>query len=183
MSHSSQGLGNQDQRSIFRETDSMRETTRGARGGSNTTVDTSICPSSQALLTATALHHNLVASPYGWDASASASVGTSFKAMPASTVGGLKIIIKPLSLIAPRSSTVAPQVEASASISELAGTHLNAAQLDELMASKEVQKNTSDAIKKLQTANPLGLVHDKQSWHRRRSNKKVNTLCSQPIWD
>jgi len=78
---------------------------------------------------------------------------------------------------------VATQVEASASISEFAGTHLNAAQLDELMASKEVQKNTSDAIKKPKTANPLGLVSDKPSWQRRRSNKKINTLCGQPIWD
>jgi len=103
--------------------------------------------------------------------------------MPASTTGGLNVIIKPFSLMAPRSSTVAPQVEVLASISDLAGTHLSAAQLDELMASKEVQKNTSDAIKKLQMANPLGIVIDNKSWRRRRSNKNVNTLCGQPIWD
>jgi len=161
----------------------MRETTSGARGGSNTTVNTSMCPLSQALLTATALHHNLVASPYGCGASASASVGTSSKAMPASTTGGLNVIIKPLSLMAPRSSTVAPQLEALVSISDLAGTHLSAAQLDELMGSKEVQKNTSDAIKKLKMANPLGLVNENKSWRRRRGNKNVNTLCGQPIWD
>jgi len=85
--------------------------------------------------------------------------------------------------MAPRSSTVAPQVEALASISDLAGTHLSAAQLDELMASKEVQKNTSDAIKKLQMANPLGLINDKKSWRRQRGNRNVNTLSGQPIWD
>ena len=157
----------------------MRETTSGACGGSTTNMDTSMCPLSQALLTATTLHHNLVASPYGdvealqlyghmqpygCSTSTSASVGTFSKAMPASTTGGINVIIKPLSLMAPRSSTVAPQVEALASISDLAGTHLSAAQLDELMASKEVQKNTSDAIKKLQKANPLSLVNDTESW-------------------
>jgi len=51
------------------------------------------------------------------------------------------------------------------------------------MDSKEVQKNTSDNIKKLRLANPLGLVDDKTSLRRRRNNKKDNTLCGQPIWD
>jgi len=115
-------------------------------------------------------------------ASASASVGTFSRAMPASSTGGLNVI-RPLSLMAPRSSTVAPQEEALASISDLVGTHLSEAQLDELMDSKEVQKNTSDAIKKLQVANFLGLVNDNTSLRRRRNKKKDNTLCGQPIWD
>jgi len=73
--------------------------------------------------------------------SASASVGTFSRAMPASSTWGLNVI-RPLSLMAPHSSTVAPQEEALASISDLAGTHLSETQLDELMDSKEVQKNT-----------------------------------------
>ena len=103
--------------------------------------------------------------------------------MPVSSTGGLNVM-RPLSLMAPRSSTVAPQEEAL----DLAGTHLSEAQLDELMDSREVQNSTSDAIKKLRDAikklrlaNPLGLVDDNTSLRRRRNNKKDNTLCGQPI--
>jgi len=115
-------------------------------------------------------------------ASASASVGTSSRAMPASSTGGLNVI-RSLSLVAPRSSTVASREEALASILDLAGTHLNEAQLDELIDSKEDQKNTSDASKRLQMANPLGLVNDNTSLHQRHNNKTDNTLCGQLIWD
>jgi len=107
--------------------------------------------------------------------------------MPVSSTGGLNVM-RPLSLMAPRSSTVAPQEEALARILDLAGTHLSEAQLDELMDSQEVQNSTSDAIKKLRDAikklrlaNPLGLVDDNTSLRRRRNNKKDNTLCGQPI--
>jgi len=85
--------------------------------------------------------------------------------------------------MAPRSSTVAPREEALASISDRAGMHLSEAQLDELLDSKEVQMNTSDAIQKLRLANPLGLVDDNKSLRRRCNNKKDNTLRGQPIWD
>ena len=114
--------------------------------------------------------------------SASAFVGTFSRAMPASSTGGLNVI-RPLGLMAPRSSTVAPREEALASISDRAGTHLSEAQLDELMDSKEVQENKSNAIKKLRLAIPLGLVDDNKSVRRRCINKKDNTLRGQPIWD
>ena len=102
--------------------------------------------------------------------------------MPASSTGGLNVI-RSLSLVAPRSSTVASREEALASILDLAGTHLNEAQLDELIDSKEDQKNTSDASKRLQMANPLGLVNDNTSLHQRHNNKTDNTLYGQLIWD
>jgi len=85
--------------------------------------------------------------------------------------------------MAPRSSTVAPREEALASISDRAGTHLSEAQLDELMDSKEVQENKSNAIKKLRLAIPLGLVDDNKSLRRRCNNKNDNTLRGQPICD
>jgi len=113
---------------------------------------------------------------------ASASTGTFSEDMPALTSGGPNII-KPPELMTPRNNTVAPWEEALASISDLAGTHLSEAQLDELLDSNEVQQNTSDDIKKLRLANPLGLVDDNKSLRRRCNNKKDNTLRGEPIWD